>query len=245
MYREWKKIEFPKKILYTDFETNSLRGRPRNRWQNEVRWGLKTSWWKRKERVYNREEWKKLLRTARNCRILHVPMEWMKSCKTVWEFTDTSQTSTLRSSFEPVSPHQMYGLVTQLLTAHNNVYDYYKCNYRVAASLTMMLMIILNATNAKLIGLFMVTNKTHQNKGFVNRTLWNRVSLAGKIMSSVLSPHALLLGTKFLTLWRRHYFFLILAHSVYKMWIIQEPNKLALWNKLQFEEKKTESIEHV
>ena len=40
-------------------------------------------------------------------------------------------------------------------------------------------------------------------------------------------------------------FFLILAHPVYKMWVIQEPNKLALWNKLHFEEKKTESIEHV
>ena len=40
-------------------------------------------------------------------------------------------------------------------------------------------------------------------------------------------------------------FFLILAHFVYKMWIIQEPNKLALWNKLHIEEKKTESIEHV
>ena len=32
--------------------------------------------------------------------------------------------------------------------------------------------------------------------------------------------------------------FLILAHRVYKMRIIQEPNKLALWNKLHFEEKK-------
>ena len=42
------------------------------------------------------------------------------------------------------------------------------------------------------------------------------------------------------------FFFLILAHPVYKMWIIQEPNNLALWNKLHFEEeKKTESIEHV
>ena len=40
-------------------------------------------------------------------------------------------------------------------------------------------------------------------------------------------------------------FFLILAHSVYKMWIIQEPNTLELWNKLHFEEKKTESIYHV
>ena len=36
-------------------------------------------------------------------------------------------------------------------------------------------------------------------------------------------------------------FFLISAHPVYKMWIIQEPNKLALWNKLHFEEKKKES----
>ena len=34
------------------------------------------------------------------------------------------------------------------------------------------------------------------------------------------------------------FFFLILAHSVYKMWIIQEPNTLELWNKLHFERKK-------
>ena len=33
-------------------------------------------------------------------------------------------------------------------------------------------------------------------------------------------------------------FFLILAHSVYKMWIIEEPNMLQLCNKLHFEEKK-------
>ena len=31
---------------------------------------------------------------------------------------------------------------------------------------------------------------------------------------------------------------LILAHPVYKMWIIQEPNTLELWNKLHFEGKK-------
>ena len=41
-------------------------------------------------------------------------------------------------------------------------------------------------------------------------------------------------------------FFKILAHPVYKMWIIQEPNTLELWNKLHFEEgQKTESIYHV
>jgi len=44
--------------------------------------------------------------------------------------------------------------------------------------------------------------------------------------------------------WRR-IFFLILAHTVYKMWIIQEPNMLEWWNKLHFEEEKTESIYHV
>jgi hypothetical protein len=27
------------------------------------------------EKVYNREEWKKLLRMARNCHILHMPKE--------------------------------------------------------------------------------------------------------------------------------------------------------------------------
>jgi hypothetical protein len=27
------------------------------------------------EKVYNREEWKRLLRMARNCRIQHIPME--------------------------------------------------------------------------------------------------------------------------------------------------------------------------
>ena len=40
-------------------------------------------------------------------------------------------------------------------------------------------------------------------------------------------------------------FFLILAHPVYKMWIIQEQNTLELWNKLHFEEEKMESIHHV
>ena len=37
-------------------------------------------------------------------------------------------------------------------------------------------------------------------------------------------------------------FFLISAHPVYKMWTKQEPNTLDLWNKLHFEEEKTESI---
>jgi hypothetical protein len=40
-------------------------------------------------------------------------------------------------------------------------------------------------------------------------------------------------------------FFLILAHPVCKMWIIQEPKKVALWNKRHFEEKRMENEQHV
>ena len=50
---------------------------------------------------------------------------------------------------------------------------------------------------------------------------------------------------QFLNLLAPELFFLILAHFIYKMWIKQEPNMLELWNKLHFEEEKTESIYHV
>jgi hypothetical protein len=56
--------------------TRRQRGRPRNRWQDEVREDGRLvggeGW---KERVYNREEWKKLLIMARNRRIRHMPTE--------------------------------------------------------------------------------------------------------------------------------------------------------------------------
>ena len=66
----------PKEVLYMNLETMRLRGRPRNRWQDEVRENGRQVGGKRwKERVYNREEWKKLLRMARNHRILQMPME--------------------------------------------------------------------------------------------------------------------------------------------------------------------------
>jgi hypothetical protein len=53
-----------------------VRGRPRSRWQDEVRVDGKLVGGKRwKERVYNREKMKTLLRTARNCHILHMPKE--------------------------------------------------------------------------------------------------------------------------------------------------------------------------
>jgi hypothetical protein len=65
----------PKRVLYMNLETR-MRGRPRNRWQDEVREDgriVGAEEWQ--EKVYNREKWKKLLRTARNHRIQHKPME--------------------------------------------------------------------------------------------------------------------------------------------------------------------------
>jgi len=59
-----------------NLETTRLRGRPTKRWQDEVSEdGRIVSGVGCQEKVYNREEWKKLLRMARNCRILHMPME--------------------------------------------------------------------------------------------------------------------------------------------------------------------------
>jgi hypothetical protein len=62
----------PERVLYMNLET-IRRG---NRWQSEVREDgriVGREGWQ--EKVYNREEWKKLLRTTRNCHILHMAME--------------------------------------------------------------------------------------------------------------------------------------------------------------------------
>jgi hypothetical protein len=47
-----------------------------------------------------------------------------------------------------------------------------------------------------------------------------------------------------LTFWHRN-FFNFFSTPVYKMWTIQEPKKVALWNKRHFEEKEMESVQHV
>jgi hypothetical protein len=66
----------PKKVLYMNLEATRLRGRPRNRWQDEVREDGRLVGGKVwKERVRNKRECKKLLRTAMNRRILHTPIE--------------------------------------------------------------------------------------------------------------------------------------------------------------------------
>jgi hypothetical protein len=56
MYREWRKIEFPR-VLYMNLETTRPRGRPRYRWQDDVREDGRIvggdEW---QEKVYNRKE---------------------------------------------------------------------------------------------------------------------------------------------------------------------------------------------
>jgi hypothetical protein len=67
-----KKNRIPKRILYMNLEST----RPRNRWQDEVREDERIAGGKEwQEKVYNRDEWKKLLRKSRNRCILHMPME--------------------------------------------------------------------------------------------------------------------------------------------------------------------------
>jgi hypothetical protein len=64
-----------KRVLYMNLGTTSLRGRPRNRRQDEMREDGRIvggeGW---QEKVHNRVEWKKLLRMARKRRILHMPV---------------------------------------------------------------------------------------------------------------------------------------------------------------------------
>jgi hypothetical protein len=62
----------PKRVLYMNLEST----RPRNRWQDKIRKdGRIVGGEEWQEKAYNREEWKKLLGTARNRHILHMPME--------------------------------------------------------------------------------------------------------------------------------------------------------------------------
>jgi len=62
-----KENRIPKTVLYMNLGTTRLRSIPRNRWQDEVREDGRIVGGERwQEKVHNREEWKKLLRTARN-----------------------------------------------------------------------------------------------------------------------------------------------------------------------------------
>jgi hypothetical protein len=63
----------PKRVLYMNFESIPI-GRPRNRWQDEVREdGRIVGGEEWQGKIRKREEWKRLLRMARNRHILQMP----------------------------------------------------------------------------------------------------------------------------------------------------------------------------
>jgi hypothetical protein len=73
--RRMEENRIPKRVLYTNLGIRLI-GRLRNGWQDEVREDKRivgAEGWQ--ENLHNREEWKKVLRTARNCSILHMPNE--------------------------------------------------------------------------------------------------------------------------------------------------------------------------
>jgi len=91
------------------------------------------------------------------------------------------------------------------------------------------------------------TNRSSANQGITRTDTGGNCLLLLSILSHSNSAHALppcFLRPVF-NLLAPELIFLILAHPVNKMWIIQEPNTLELWNKLHFEDKKTESIYRV
>jgi hypothetical protein len=66
----------PQRVLSMKLEATRPRGRPRNRWQDKVREdGSIVGGEEKQGKVYDREEWKRFLRTARNHCILHMAME--------------------------------------------------------------------------------------------------------------------------------------------------------------------------
>jgi hypothetical protein len=81
MYSEWKETEFPKKYFIRIW--NQQDQEVDQEIDSKMKWGCGRivggeEW---QEKMYNREEWKKLLRAARNLHILQMPMEWMNE---VW-----------------------------------------------------------------------------------------------------------------------------------------------------------------
>ena len=83
-----------------NLETTKPRGTPRSRWLDEVREdGRRVCGEEWQEKIYDREEWKRLLRTARNQRILYMLMDWFidKILSPRWPSTYNLWTPTLRT----------------------------------------------------------------------------------------------------------------------------------------------------
>ena len=127
----------PKKVLYTNLETR-LRGRPRYRWQDEVREDGRLvggkGW---KERIYNRQEWKKLLRMARNHHILHMPMEWHCTLFSCWTTTRKMDIKLLHPDDRPNTIHfLLFQNLRCWVTKKKCEYSVNTTNFKLTSSIT-------------------------------------------------------------------------------------------------------------
>ena len=68
-------------------------------------------------------------------------------------------------------------------------------------------------------------------KGYI---LWRYLLVSNGVFNNCITIKQI----KLINLLATDFFFQTLAHPVLKMWVIQKPNKVALWNKRHFEEKK-------
>jgi len=92
-----------------NLERTRLKGRSTNRWEDEVMEdGILVGGEEWEERVYNREEWKKLLRMARNCHILHVPKERMNEYSTLGHFSSQGMLAITSTASAPPTPIQRH-----------------------------------------------------------------------------------------------------------------------------------------
>ena len=79
---------------------------------------------------------------------------------------------------------------------------------------------------------------------FLHKTAWSRLTSVGRVSVEHVTGLVPYPYRKSLTFKHRN-FLLNFSTPVFKMWIIQEPKKVALWNKRHFKEQKTESVQHV
>ena len=75
MYREWKETEIQKEYYIWIWEQQDWEVDQEIDEVREERRIVGGEGWQ--EKLYNRQEWKKLLRMPRNRRVLHMPMEWI------------------------------------------------------------------------------------------------------------------------------------------------------------------------
>ena len=135
MNRGWKKIEIYKKVLYMNFWTTCLRGKPRNRWQGDWREGgrlvggekyitisnEKRTWERQETIAYSTCQWMNLkicfafVMTLQNCEMLQLD----SSCPCI-SLSVPSQWTTYLGTFVDVSKISLVYIYIPLQSDNNS-----------------------------------------------------------------------------------------------------------------------------